>query len=127
MMGVKSKSYCRELFKRLQILTFPCEYIYSLTNFITNNEELFEMNADVHSVNTRHKHYLHKPIVNLSCFQKGANYAGIRIFNGLPSDLKGLIHKYRGSIGTTVNECHMCHMEHGLKLVFHTESLKEGG
>jgi hypothetical protein len=39
----------------------------------------------------RHKHCLHKPIVNLSCFQKGPYYAGIRIFNGLPSDLKGLM------------------------------------
>jgi hypothetical protein len=90
MMGVESRSSCREIFKRLQILSFPCEYIYSLKNFITNNEEPFQTNADVHSVNTKHKRCLHKPIVNLSCFQKGAYYAGIRIFNGLPSDLKGL-------------------------------------
>jgi hypothetical protein len=91
MMGVKSRISCRELFKRLQILTFPCEYIHSLINFITTKEELFQTNADVHSINTRHKHCLHKPLVNLSCFQKGAYYAGVRIFNGLPSDLKGLM------------------------------------
>jgi hypothetical protein len=34
-----------------------------------------------------------KPIVNLSCFQKGAYYAGIMIFNGLPFDLKGLMNE----------------------------------
>jgi hypothetical protein len=28
MMGVKSHNPCRDLFKRLQILTLPCEYIY---------------------------------------------------------------------------------------------------
>jgi hypothetical protein len=36
MMGVKSHNSCRELFKRLEILTLPCEYIFSLINFITN-------------------------------------------------------------------------------------------
>jgi hypothetical protein len=51
------------------------------------------MNAEVHSVNTRHKHCLHKPVVNLSCFQKGVYYAGIRIFNALPSDLNGLMNE----------------------------------
>ena len=93
MMGVKSRNSCRDLFKRLQILTFPCEYIYSLINLITNNEEHFQTNADVHSVNTRHKHCLHKPTANLSCFQKSAYYAGINIFNNLPSDLKGLMNE----------------------------------
>ena len=90
MIGVKSRNSCRDLFKRLQILTLPCGYIYPLINFIKNNEEHFQTNADVHSVNTRHKHCLHKPIANLSCFQKSAYYAGISIFNNLPSNLKGL-------------------------------------
>jgi hypothetical protein len=38
------------------------------------HEELFQMNADVHWVNTIHRHCLHKPVVNLSCFQKSAYY-----------------------------------------------------
>jgi hypothetical protein len=37
-----------------EILTLPCEYIFPLINFITNNEEHIQINADVHSVNTRH-------------------------------------------------------------------------
>jgi hypothetical protein len=44
----------------------------------------------MYSVNTRHKHYLHKPTANLSCFQKWAYYGGIKIFN-LPFDLKSLM------------------------------------
>jgi hypothetical protein len=48
MMYVKSHNYCRGLFKRLEILTLPCEYIFSLMNFITNNEEHFQTNADGH-------------------------------------------------------------------------------
>jgi hypothetical protein len=38
-----------------------------------------------------HKHYPHKPTDSLSCFQKGAYYAGIKIFNNMPSDLKNLM------------------------------------
>jgi hypothetical protein len=64
----------------------------NLINFIANNKEHFQTNADVHS-NTRHKHYLHKPIANLSCFQKNTYYAGTNIFNNLPSDLKILMNE----------------------------------
>jgi hypothetical protein len=55
MMSVKSRNSCRDPFKRLQILTFTYEYMYSLVNFITNNTELVQTNADVHSINTRHQ------------------------------------------------------------------------
>jgi hypothetical protein len=85
MMGVK--------FSQIEILTLPCEYIFSLINFITNNEEHFQTNADVHSVNTRHKHNLHKPAANLSCFQKSTYYAGINIFNKMTSNLKCLMNE----------------------------------
>jgi hypothetical protein len=33
---------------------------------------------------------LHRPIANLSCFQKGASYSGIRIFNNLPQSITSL-------------------------------------
>jgi hypothetical protein len=65
MMGVKSRNYCRVLFKRLEISTLPCEYTISLIKFITNNEEHFQTNANAHNANTRHKHYIHRPTANL--------------------------------------------------------------
>jgi hypothetical protein len=61
MVGVKSHNSFRDLLKRLQIITF---------NLITDNKELFQMNADVHSVNTRYKNCIHKPIANVSCLKK---------------------------------------------------------
>jgi hypothetical protein len=39
---------------------------------------------------TRNKHHLHRPIANLFCFQKGAYYSGIRIFNNLPQSITSL-------------------------------------
>jgi hypothetical protein len=39
MAGVKPRNSCRSLFKRLEILALPCEYIFSLMNFTVNNQE----------------------------------------------------------------------------------------
>jgi hypothetical protein len=87
MAGAKPRNSCRSLFKRLEILTLPCEYIFSLLLFIVNNQEHSQTNSAVHSVSTRNKNQLHRPITNLSCFQKSVYYAGINMFNCLSSSL----------------------------------------
>jgi len=53
-------------------------------NFIINNKEFLQTVLSMHNINTRHKHYLHRPNANLSCFKKSTFYAGIKIFNTLP-------------------------------------------
>jgi hypothetical protein len=58
-----------------------------------NNQELFQTNSAVHSLNTRNKHQLHRPIASLSCFQKSAFSTGIKIFSSLPSNLTGMVNK----------------------------------
>jgi len=90
MMGAHPRTSCRELLKKLEILTIPSQYIYSLMNFFIGNQDKFLTNSSVHSINTRNKHHLHRPIANLSCFQKGASYSGIRIFNNLPQSITSL-------------------------------------
>ena len=44
----------------------------------------------MHNINTRNKHHLHRPVANLSCFQKGASYSAISIFNSLPRSITNL-------------------------------------
>jgi IS1 family transposase len=90
MVGAHPRTPCRSLFKKLEILPVPCQYIFSLMNFFVNNQEQFQTNASVHSINTRNKHHLHRPVANLSCLQKSAFYSGIRIFNSLPRSLTNL-------------------------------------
>jgi hypothetical protein len=51
MAGVKPRNSCRGLFKILDILPFPCEYIFSLMNFTVNNQEHFQTNSAVHTIN----------------------------------------------------------------------------
>jgi hypothetical protein len=45
---------------------------------------------DIHSRNTRHGSNLYQPSTNLSLYQRGTCYMGIKIFNSLPPYLKRL-------------------------------------
>jgi uncharacterized membrane protein len=90
MVGAHPRTSCRRLLKKLEILTVPSQYVYSLMSFFIGNQEKFQTNSSVHNINTRNKHHLHRPVANLSCFQKGASYSGIRIFNSLPRSITNL-------------------------------------
>jgi hypothetical protein len=45
---------CRQLFKTLQILTVPSQYIFSLLVFVIKNKGLFLSNSEIHDINTIH-------------------------------------------------------------------------
>jgi hypothetical protein len=89
----KPQTPCKDLFKKLQILPIPCTYIFSLLNVGINNLEHFQINSAIHCVNTTNKHHLHRPIANLTCFQKSTYYPGIKIFNNLAASLKSLMNE----------------------------------
>jgi hypothetical protein len=82
------RSSCRNLFKKLNILPAPCQYILSLMLFIIDNQQDFSTNACVHGLDTRNKNHLHLPALSLTCTQKGVSYSGVRIFNSLPSNIQ---------------------------------------
>jgi IS1 family transposase len=93
MVGAHPRTSCRNLLKKLEILPVPCQYIFSLMNFFVKNQENSQTNPSVCSINTRNKHHLHRPITNLSCFQKSAVYSGIWFFNSLPYSITNLKNK----------------------------------
>jgi hypothetical protein len=98
---VKSTTSCRKLFTSSEILPLPCEYILTLINFVVNN-------SAIHSVNTRKRDHLHRPIANLSCFQESAYHAGIKIFNNLSSNLRSLTNKkvqFKVALKRYLNTC----------------------
>ena len=78
----------REHFKNLKILPLQSHYILSLLLFVIDNGDYFKVNSEIHNINTRNKSKLHLPISNLSVYQKGTYYTGIRVFNSLPSQKK---------------------------------------
>jgi hypothetical protein len=52
MAGVKPRNPCKNLFKRLEILTLPCEYIFSLTIFIAKTKKCFQL-IPTHTLSTQ--------------------------------------------------------------------------
>jgi len=85
-----SRDMCRHLFKQLQILSLPSQYIFSLLVFVIKNRDFFQSNSEIHNLNTRFNHNLHLPSTNLTLVQKGVPYSGSKIYNHLPTNIKVL-------------------------------------
>jgi hypothetical protein len=59
--GSRPRDSCRELFKRLRILPLQSQYILFLLKFVVDNKNLFYVNSEIHSINTRQNFNLHQP------------------------------------------------------------------
>ena len=81
---------CTELFKSMKILPLYSQYIFSLLMHVVNNKHLCTRNLEVHNHNTRSAKNFHLPITNLTVYQKGTYYTGIKTFNYLPSHIKNV-------------------------------------
>jgi hypothetical protein len=92
MANVKQRISYTEVFKKFNIPSLAGEFLLSLLLFTVDNLEKFQTNSDIHSINTRHKHDLHMLNANLISYQKGLCYAGIKLFNTLPSSIESLSH-----------------------------------
>ena len=82
---------CRDLFKKLKILPLQSQYIYSILLFIIKHKDQFSLNSNIHTINTRYNSNLHVPPANLTTYQKGVHYLGVRTFNHLPPTIKNLL------------------------------------
>jgi hypothetical protein len=49
---------------------------------------LFAENSEMYTTVTRNSSNLHLPSSNLTVFQKGSQYFGIKVYNSLPSNIK---------------------------------------
>ena len=90
MEGCGNRVSCRSLFKKFQILPLKSQYILSLLMFVVQNKTLFLKNTENYNLDTRQKNNLHLPQANLTIYQKGAYYSGIKIFNNLPLEIKNV-------------------------------------
>jgi len=85
-----NRASCHQLFKQLEILPLQSQYIFSTLLFVIKNKNLFATNQNFQTINTRYNSDLHLPTCNLTLFQKGAYFSGIKLFNHLPQTLKCL-------------------------------------
>jgi hypothetical protein len=90
MIGCKSGVSCRNLFRRLEVLPFVSQYILSLMLRVVKNKNLFILNLENHTKSTRQFNNFYQPITNLTIYQRGVHYMGIKIFNNLPPYIKDI-------------------------------------
>ena len=105
MEGVSPKFSSRGLFRTVDILTFPRLCIFLLMLLLLNNFNNFHTNSSVHESNTRYKYQIQRPVVKLTCYQRGVYYSGITIFSSLPSgiyNLKNTKFRFRPALQSSV-------------------------
>jgi hypothetical protein len=90
MVGAGPRDSCRKIFSSLKILPLPSLCIFSVLMFVVNNWQLFTNNSDTCSIMTRNNSNLYYPPANLSIYQRGTQFIGIKIFNNLPNNIKQL-------------------------------------
>jgi len=81
MEGCGNRVSCRNLFQKLQILPLTAQYILSLLKLVVQNKNFFLTNNENHNLDTRQRNNLYFSQANLTNYQKGAYYSGIKIFN----------------------------------------------
>jgi hypothetical protein len=90
MEGCGNRVLCRNLFKILQILHLTSQYMLSLLTFVVKNKHFFLTNHANHNLDTRRRNNSCLPQANLTIYQNGAYYLGIKIFNNLPLEIKNV-------------------------------------
>jgi hypothetical protein len=88
MEGCGNRVSCRNLFRKLQILPFTSQYMLSLLMSVVQNKNVFLTNNENHNIDTRQGNNLYLPQGNVTIYQIGAYYSGIKIINNLPLEIK---------------------------------------
>jgi hypothetical protein len=86
MLGCKKWVSCR----KLKLLPLMSQYVLSLMFFVIKNKNNLTTNSEIHFVETSQHTNFHQPTLNLSKYQKGIYYSGIRFHNNLPPHSKDI-------------------------------------
>jgi len=65
------------------VLSTIARYNKSL-NLTVENKSIFQLKSEMHGINTRQNFNIYQPQANLTLYQKGVYYSGVKIFNNLP-------------------------------------------
>jgi hypothetical protein len=105
--NVSPKISCRGRFRRLNILPFYSQYMYSLLLLVAKNASKFVISGEIYMINTRQSSNLYLPSVNLSKCKNGPYFMGIKICNNLPWDIRILLYdvnKFKVATKNFLNE-----------------------
>lgn len=88
--GISYREDCKEAFRSLKIMTFPAAYIYECLVYVKENDSKFNTHHQLHDYPTRHGNDIRAPFVRLKKGQSNPEFIGVKYFNKLPSNIRGL-------------------------------------
>jgi hypothetical protein len=88
MLSCRRRVSCRNLLRKLEILPLASQYILSLMLFVVQNKNELMVNSEIHGINTRQHSNLHQPLSNLTKYQNGIYYSGLKFYNNRPPHIK---------------------------------------
>jgi len=91
-MNARNRDSCCWLFKNLKILPLKSQYIFFSFIICCQNRDSYELNSEIHNINSIFSSDLHTPTTNLTTFQKYPFYFGIKVFNYFPTSIKNTAH-----------------------------------
>jgi hypothetical protein len=84
MVGVNSRTSCRQLFKELNILTIVSLYILEVICYIRKHHQFVELNSNIHTYNTRRKMDIHIQSYSTAFYARSVINIGTKLYNKLP-------------------------------------------
>lgn len=97
--GLGFRDDCRDVFRQLQIMTFPSLCIFENLLHIKKYEDSYETHNETHSHNTRNKNKIVPIYWRLRRCQDGPGYWSIKLFNILPESVRTMpIRDFRNNI-----------------------------
>jgi hypothetical protein len=55
---------------------------------MVKNKNEFIVNSEIYGINSRQQNNLHQPLTNLTKYQKGIYYSGLKVYHNLPPHIK---------------------------------------
>lgn len=85
--NLRHRESLRELFKTINIMTVPCQFIYENIMYVRKNLHLFNKISDRHNFNTRNKDKLHQPSFRLAKVRSSFMGYCVKCYNKIPCDI----------------------------------------
>jgi hypothetical protein len=90
MVGVSSRTSCRQLFQELNILTSVSLYITEVICYIREHHQFVDLNSNIHAHNTRRKMDIHIQSYKTDLYKRSVINMGTKLYeyNKLPGYIK---------------------------------------
>jgi hypothetical protein len=88
MVGVSSRTSCRQLFKEMNIFTMVSLYTLEVICYIRKHHQFVELNSNIPTYNTRRKMDIHIQSYNTELYRRNVINVGTKLYNKLPGHIK---------------------------------------